>query len=212
MKYMKYLLFFALTAYDIVISGCGCASPSPSNEILKKFKEVNDSIEASNNALNDKLGCEMAYMLIQQHDNGDPKLTEHADTLYAATRTASSYIERLKAQLMAADSIGDKTEPAAKLLLSTPASDSLRTMLLDVYSKAHKCFVGQDSIAQLDKVMANIGELRTQTDWTPPFFKDSQTVAAIKLLAWLKMECTNAANLSFFTVLHQLEKNATPRP
>jgi len=208
MKYMKYLLFFALTAYDFVIGGCA----SPSDQALKKFHDVNDSLKASNNALNDTLGCEMAYMLIQQHDNGDPKLTGPADTLYAATRTASSYIELLKAQLMAADSIGDKTEPAAKLLLRTPASDSLRTMLLDVYTKAHQCFIGQDSIAQLDKVMANIGELRTRTDWTPPFFKESHTVAAITLLVWLKMECTNAANLSFFTVLHQLKKNATSRP
>ncbi|OJW58133.1 MAG: hypothetical protein BGO55_22745 [Sphingobacteriales bacterium 50-39] len=186
MKYMKYLLFFVLTA-------CG--------------NNINDSLKAANNSVIDINNYELIYRTIQQLDkDADSQIVGHADSLYKAANAASSYIGRLKARLTDADSIGDKTEPAARLLLRTPASDTLRTMLLNIYTASHKCFVGQDSIAQLDKVLLDIVDLHNQTDWTPQYFKDSPTVAAETILSRFEMECTGAASLSLLTVLHQLKK------
>ncbi|HEY8971925.1 MAG TPA: hypothetical protein VIM64_22640 [Puia sp.] len=196
---MKYLLFFVLTAY--IIRGC----TSRSDKAIKKFNDINDSLKAANNSVIEINNYGLIYRTIQQLDrDADAQIVDHADNLYKAASAASSYITRLKAQLMEADSIGDKTQPAARLLLRTPASDSLRTMLLDIYTASHKCFVGQDSIAQLDKVLLDIVDLRNQTDWTSQYFENSPTVAAETILSRFEMECAGAASLSFLTVLHQL--------
>lgn len=201
MKYMKYLLFFVLAAY--LTEGC----TSPSDKTIKKFNDIDDSLKAANTSTIDINNYELVYRTIRQLDKSpDAQIAGHADSLYKAANAASSYIGRLKAQLMAADSIGDKTEPAARLLLRTPASDSLRAMLLDIYTASHKCFVGQDSIAQLDKVLLDIADLRNQTDWTPQYFRNSPTIAAETILSRFEMECAGAASLSLMTALHQLNK------
>jgi len=159
---MRYFKFYALVLISF-IAGC----QSPSNKIVDKFKEVNESIEKSNESI-DSLTQDMKFAGFDKAEG---------DSIRQIFNKASLYIRILKKELDSADSNGEKLDISEKLIVKTPKGDSLYKYIKDMYKLGIK--YGDSS---LKKSYASLKET-TSDKWLNKWFRDMPTVGARTILS-----------------------------
>jgi len=179
---MKYPFILLLT----ILSLAACMSPS--DEITKAFKTVNASIKRSNEELVKKNAVSYSYLRILSKSEKHPQLAAKADSLDKTMEMSVAYLEVLKKRLLETDSVLEHIGPAGQLLVNTPASDSIRTMLINL---AHHAYATPDS------VLGGILRVRAQKDWANEYFREAPTVAALTILSKLQSDCLNSALVTF---------------
>jgi hypothetical protein len=132
-------------------------------------------------------------VLIQSRGNKHPQLAAKADTLYTVTMAAIHYIDTLKQWLLAADSTGERKEPAEQLLLHTAAGDSMLTHLQQASWYAHGGLIAKEKTGRLDSTLNDIRNLTVKKDRMNDCFRRTPTVAALTILFKLQNDCLNGA-------------------
>jgi hypothetical protein len=178
------LFLLALTVYS-------CQSVS--NEIDKSFDKVNRSLVRSNEVIlrSDSLTLYRTAIDGKAHD-GNTAL--NADNLYETTVNAVKLFRRAKDLLQAADSAGEDTKVAEKLLFHTALGDSIRAAAREVASKCHKNLVTPNKRPALDKLLANNTAI-VEENWDGVFI-NTPTVAALMILSAFELKCREAATFT----------------
>jgi len=177
------------------------ACSSPSDQLRKTFNTVNNSLLRASYAASQQK-YQAYYHLVQDQRDTNALVAAKADSLYSVTEKALKYMEQLKLQLSAMDSVGDKTRPAEQLLLHTLTSDSLRTDLLDVSRYAYDGLIGKEKITSLDSELQGIHTITGQKDWTGMYFRRASTEWTLALLSITQINCLHAATITFSSMAH----------
>ena len=156
---------FKIYIFLLIIFILGCKPPS--DKIADKFKEVNESIEKTNESL-DSLTQHMKFV-------GFNKV--QADSISLILDNASLYIRILKKELGSADSNGEKLDISEKLIVNTPKGDSLYKYVMSMYEVGFKY---GDSSQKTSYIKL---KETTSDKWLDKWFSDIPTVSASTILS-----------------------------
>ncbi|MBN9382332.1 MAG: hypothetical protein J0H74_16305 [Chitinophagaceae bacterium] len=172
------------------------ACESPSSQIKKSFQTVNASLEKSNQVVLAKGQYALAYNNIQLHRDKNPQLAAKADSLYAMAEEARLYVDQLKQRLLAVDSVGETIGPAEKLLVHTPAGDSILTYLQKISWYAHGGLTTKEKTHRLDSALNEARNSSGEKDWMSAYFKQTPTVGALTILSKIQSDFLHAASIT----------------
>ena len=157
--------YFKFYAFILISSIIGCRSSS--DKIVDQFKEVNESIEKSNESI-DSLTQDMKFVGFDE---------DEADSIGRILDNASLYIRVLKKGLDSADSNGERIDISEKLIIKTPNGDSLYKYVISMYELGNR--FGDSSLKKSYLLLKE-----TASDkWLNKWFKNTPTVAARTILS-----------------------------
>lgn len=175
---------------------------SPSSEIKKAFDKVDKSLKKSNAVLDNSV--DRLYATINSARQKNEKLASKADSIYFATKEAQSYINGLKLNLQSKDSSGGNLNTASALLISTPAGDSLRKVLLNVYAVTESYSLRIATDNGLEHALQTFASIQNNKDWLKLYFDNTPTVAALTMLSKFQNDCQNAASITLADIKNRL--------
>ena len=183
---------YYLSIFLIFLSGCH----SVSNNILDSFKTVNASLTKSNEVIANQNTCDLAYFEIKQKGDKNKALERNADTLYGAYKRAIDLLEKIKETLTEQDSVGDKTNSSADLLVHTPLGDSLGKAVLEVPRDCYAALISPGKKSSLDNTLNDTKLIISHKDWIQENFSNAPTSGVITMLNYFKMELTAATAIT----------------
>ena len=190
-----FVLLFCATLYS-------CQNPS--DQILKDFKKVNDSLVKSLNkgALIDPYTH--YYHELMSNAPNYPGRLEGAKALYTATEELAVRVDSMQEILKRKDPDGEGIGIAEKVLTHTPPGDSLRKAMLEVSDRCYAALLSPDKKPALDSIFSTVKEYTTPANWNGEVFSQTPTVAAQTILVALKSRCMSAATLTMQDIHEQL--------
>jgi hypothetical protein len=192
---------FIFTVLSVLLIHC----QSPEGEITDAFKKVNGSIEKTNKSIIDANSIEYLYSTIRLNQQKNAPLAEKAGRLYAITKDAHAYLERLKEHMEKNDSSGVNAGFVASLLIGTPVADTLTQKLSAVYDHSYAALNDQNKTKSLDSTLVTLKEIRSNKQWTTKYFDNTLTIAAITILSKFQYDCLDAARLVLGDIKQQLD-------
>jgi hypothetical protein len=138
----------------------------------------------------DPLSLAATYDDIRLNTNRNRALAAKADTIYRLANDAITFMDRIKSTLIAEDKGGGTTIAATRLLDRTKTVDSLRTKLMGL--------AAVDSALHLDPM------IRTDSNWSMRYFRNTPTVAVVTILAKFESDCRKSALKTLTVIDHQL--------
>jgi hypothetical protein len=186
---------------------------NPSDQILKEFKKVNDSLEKSLSLNNGTLinPYKNYYDDLMLHAMSYPGRLEGAKALNTATEELTVRVDSIQDILKRKDSVGEGIGVAEKVLTHTPLGDSLRKAMLEVSDRCYAALLSPDKKPALDSIFSTVKEYTTPANWNGEVFSQTPTVAAQTILVALKSRCMSAATLTMQDIHEQLMDPAAER-
>ena len=162
----------------------GCRSAS--DEVVDKFKEVNESLERSNKMVDsimlrsDRRTDSTAQDL--KSVGFDPAVADSLGNLFIQTR---AYLIRIKNEIKNADNTGENLDVAQNLLIKTTKGDSLFNYMKQVYEAGIK-YGDPTSLSYLNDLRKY-----SKDKWLERYFKMVPTIAAITILSKFQNDLGN---------------------
>jgi hypothetical protein len=191
---------FIFTVLSVLLIHC----QSPEGEITDAFKKVNESIEKTNKSITDANSIEYLYSAIRLNQQKNEPLAEKAGKLYAITKDAHAYLERLK-EHMKKDSSGVNAAFVAALFIGTPVADTLSQKLAAVYDNSHAALNDKNKARSLDSTLVAFKEIRNNKQWTTKYFDRTPTIAAITIMTKFQYDCLDAARIVLGDIKQHLD-------
>ena len=109
----------------------------------------------------------------------------------------------MKSVLLTADSSGTSSGPSDKLMVNSPAGDSLAEKLGAVSSQCYSGLVDNSALPVLKNALKDIDQIQTDKTWNETYFHSTPTVAAVTILSKFQNDCKEAGLI----VLTDIEKH-----
>jgi hypothetical protein len=166
--------------------------------LLSKCKNPRDNYKVAESLIQDN-PYKIFYAAIQSKGGNFPAIQAKANTVYSATENILHFMDSLKTELHHRDSTGESMSPSTALLVHTPASDSLRQMLI--------------ILSTYDSSLRVPEPIRSDANWSEEYFKKTPTVGAITILNKFESDCKKATEFTLANLFKQLaHPNPVPLP
>ena len=184
---------------------------NPSDQIVKEFKKVNDSLEKSLNKVALIDPYTHYYNELMANALNYPGRLEGAKALYTATQELTLRVDSMQQILKRKDPDGEGIDIAEKVLTHTPLGDSLRKAMLNVSNRCYAALLSPEKKPALDSIFSTVKEYTTPANWNGEVFSQTPTVAAQTILVALNSRCMDAATLTMQDIHQQLMDPAAER-
>jgi len=188
----------------IVLTGWIIGCKSPKREVVDSFEEVNKSLDKPNNLKSWTI--DELYESIKSKTERNSKYLLQADTIYYVARDAVSFMEKQKDNLKSLDSIGDKLNVAAGVLIKSHTADTLQILLEKVYRYSYEMLADTAKKKGIDSVMSSVTYLRSNKKWKRDYFYQIPTIGAITILTKFQNDCKSSAVIALSDIYQHMDK------
>ncbi|HMI63354.1 MAG TPA: hypothetical protein VK518_20705 [Puia sp.] len=184
---IPYCLLFVLA-----FESCGTSS----DPTMDAFKNVNQSLEASNRQLSVENAYAQYYSDILLKAQKNIAWAGKAIDLHNQVELTTALIERTRDILRKTDSAGGDTKTASKLLVHTEFGDSLRAAIEETAHRCEICLVGKQQLPGVQATLQLTRQMISPDHWCNQVLIGQPTLAALTTLAYLKIQLIKAATLT----------------